>query len=476
MTVEASSTSYWRRIEERMGIMDVTGLSGEPPATMKSVRADPAVFPLQLLPETAEVAPDGRLSIGGVDVLDVAKTVGTPVFLYDEAHLRSRCREARWAFGDGVAYASKAFLCKAMASLVHQEGMMIDVASGGELHVALRSGVPPRRLVFHGSNKSLDELALAIDVGLGRIVVDSFDEIERIERLAARPAGRTIPKVLVRINPGVDVCTHSSVATGQEDSKFGLSLSTGAAAEAVSRLASPECPVDLVGLHTHIGSQVFDTVETEKSIQLIAPLLLSSGLKELCVGGGLGVAYTVNEAQAPTLIEWAMAIRRACASAGIPEGVRVTAEPGRSIAATAAITCYTVGTIKPVPLASGSRTRSYVSVDGGMSDNPRPALYGSRYEAFLPREVTARRGREVSVVGKHCESGDILVRDGHLPDDLAVGDVLATPVTGAYGYAMASNYNKLPRPPVVFARDGRFRIVTRRQTYEDLLALDLPAS
>jgi diaminopimelate decarboxylase len=456
-----------------MGIMDVTGLCGDSPAPTKSVGADPAVLPPHLLPETAEVAPDGRLSIGGVDVLDVAKTAGTPMFLYDEAHLRSRCREARWAFGDGVAYASKAFLCKAMASLVHQEGMMIDVASGGELHVALRAGVPPGRLVFHGSNKSSDELALAIDVGLGRIVVDSFDEIERIERLAGRSTVRKVPKVLIRINPGIDVHTHPSVATGQEDSKFGLSLATGAAAEAVSRLASRKCPVELVGLHTHIGSQVFDTTETEKSIQALAPLLLSSGLKELCVGGGLGVAYTGDEAQAPSLIDGALAIRRACASAGIPEGVRVTVEPGRSIAATAAITCYTIGTIKPAPVVSRGRSRFYVSVDGGMSDNPRPALYGSRYEAFLPREVTAPRGQEVSVVGKHCESGDILVRDGHLPDDMAVGDVLATPVTGAYGYAMASNYNKLPRPPVVFARDGRFRIVTRRETYEDLLSLDL---
>jgi diaminopimelate decarboxylase len=415
----------------------------------------------ELLPLTAAISADGRLSIGGVDVLDLAEQEGTPLFLYDEAHLRARCREAVGAWGEGVCYASKAFLCKAMAALAHDEGMGLDVATGGEMHVALAAGVPAGRLVLHGNNKSEDELALAIEAGVGRIVVDSFDEIDRLERLGARPR----PEVLVRITPGIEAHTHEYVMTGQDDSKFGFGLSSGAAAEAVERLSASDA-VELVGVHAHIGSQVFHVDFFVGAVEAVSAFFVPLALPELNVGGGLGVPYVAGES-APTITEWASAVRAACEHAGVPPGTRITAEPGRAVVAGAAITLYRVGTVKPLP---GLRT--YVSVDGGMSDNPRPVLYGSGYEAFLPRATAAERPLEVSVVGKHCESGDVIVRDARVPADLAVGDVLATPVTGAYGHSMASNYNKVPRPPVVFVADGRARTVVRRETCEDLIRLD----
>jgi diaminopimelate decarboxylase len=256
------------------------------------------------------------------------------------------------------------------------------------------------------------------------------------------------------------------VRTGQDDSKFGFGVASGAAAAAVTRVQRPGSSVDLVGLHAHIGSQVFALESFAKALGVLAEVFLPLGLEELCVGGGLGVAYVSGE-PTPSIREWAAVVREAAADAGIPADVRLTAEPGRAIVAAAAITCYTVGTIKDIP---GIRT--YVAVDGGMSDNPRPVLYGSGYEAFLPRHLDAPRPRRVTIVGKHCESGDIIVRDAQVPEDLAVGDIVATPVTGAYGHSMASNYNKVPRPPVVFARDGESRLVVRRETYDDLLALD----
>src|SRR5579875_3304949 len=380
-----------------------------------------------LLPDSAQIDPAGRLSIAGVDLIDLVDTYGTPLFVYDEAHLRARCREAREAFGDGVAYATKAFLCKEMARLAHEEGLCLDVSTGGELEVALAAGVPGDRLVLHGNNKSDAELARALEVGVGRIVVDSFDEIARLGRLTDdAPPGAPRPKVLVRVTPGVEAHTHEFVRTGQEDTKFGFSVASGAVARAVAALELPE----------------------------------------LVVGGGLGVAY-VNGERAPTIAEWAAATRVALAKVGLAPGTRVTAEPGRAIVAAAALTLYRVGSIKELP---GIRT--YVAVDGGMSDNPRPVLYGSGYEAFLPRATDAPRPRRVRVVGKHCETGDVLVGEAQLPADVAVGDVLATPVTGAYGYAMASNYNKVPRPPVLFVADGRARVVVRGETVADLLRLD----
>jgi len=414
-------------------------------------------LPRSLLPDTASVDGRGRLSVGGLDVVELAEEHGTPVFVYDEAHLRARCREAVAAFGDGVAYGSKAFLCLAMARLVHEEGMHLDVATGGELHVALAAGVPPERIVHHGNNKSVDELRRASQLGI-RVVADSFSELDRLEALADRT------RVLVRVTPGVEAHTHEYVRTGQVDSKFGFGLESGDAAAAVERvLASPA--LELAGIHAHIGSQIFLLRSFEKAVEALAGFVKPLDVEELCLGGGLGVPYVEGE-EAPSITEWAAVLRRAVADAGIT--ARVTAEPGRAIAAAAGLTLYRVGTIKDIP-----GVRSYVSVDGGMSDNPRPVLYGSGYEAFLPRATTAERPWTSTVVGKHCESGDVVVRDAWLPADLAEGDVLCTPVTGAYGHSMASNYNKVPRPPVVFVAGGRARVVVRRETYDDLLRLDL---
>ncbi len=422
----------------------------------------PGPLPHSLLSRTASVASDGRLSIGGCDVLDLVEEHGTPVFLYDEEHLRQRCREAVAAFGDGVAYASKAFLCKAMAALAFEEGMCIDVSTGGELHVALAGGVPGERLVLHGNNKTTAELTAAAEAGVGRVIVDSFDEIDRLEGLAM--AGDAV-SVLIRVTPGVEAHTHEYVMTGQEDSKFGFSIASGAAAEAVTRIR--RLPgIDLVGVHAHIGSQIFLLDSFSKEVEVLARFFGPLGLPELCIGGGLGVPYVEGE-KAPTIMEWAANVREACRQYGIPDDTRITAEPGRSIVAAAAMTVYRVGTIKDLP---GIRT--YVAVDGGMSDNPRPVLYGSGYEAFLPRAVDASRPRIVTIVGKHCESGDVIVRDACVPDDLEVGDLLATPVTGAYGHSMASNYNKVPRPPVIFVRNGQARVVVRRENNDDLLRLD----
>ncbi len=431
-----------------------------------------------LLPITASIGDQGDLEVGGCSLLGLAEEFGTPLFVYDEAHLRARCRDAVEAWGDGVAYATKAFLCVAMARLAHEEGMWLDVSTGGELHVALTAGVPAERLVLHGNNKSDEELAAALAVGVGRIVIDSFDEIDRLERLVPEvpidedPRGdapsRSRPQVLARITPGVEVHTHEFVRTGQDDSKFGFGLASGAAAVAVDRLArlDDEGTVEFVGIHAHLGSQVFALAPFVQAIEVLAEFFAPLDLPELVVGGGLGVPY-VNGEEAPPMAQWAASVRQACRKAGISDAVRVTAEPGRSIVAAAGITLYRVGTVKDVP---GFRT--YVSVDGGMSDNPRPVLYGSGYEAFLPREADAARPRAVRVVGKHCETGDVVVADGFVPRDLAVGDVLATPVTGAYGHSMASNYNKVPRPAVVFVAGGEARVVVRRETFDDLVRLD----
>ncbi len=420
-----------------------------------------SAIPPGLLPDSATVDAGG-LHLGGCDVAALAEEHGTPLFVYDEDQLRRRCREAVAAFGPGVAYATKAFLCRAMARLAHEEGMDLDVSTGGELHVALAAGVHGEHLVLHGNNKSEGELVRAREVGVGRTVVDSFDELDRLEHLHALD-GR-IPQVLLRVTPGVEAHTHEFVRTGQDDSKFGFTLSTGLAGEAVER-ARRSPAVELVGIHAHIGSQVFLADSFARAVQVLAPWFNRLDLPELSIGGGIGVAYVEGES-APSITEWGAAVHQACADAGVR--ARVTAEPGRAIVAAAAITVYRVGTIKELP---GLRT--YLSVDGGMSDNPRPVLYGSGYETFLVRAPGADRDRAVTVVGKHCESGDLLVRQGRVPADTAVGDLLATPVTGAYGHSMGSNYNKVPRPAVVFASGGRARVVVRRETLDDLLATDV---
>ena len=421
-----------------------------------------SALPWHLLPDHAAVSGDGHLTIAGCDVLDLAAEFGTPLFVYDEEHLRARCREAVAAFGDGATYATKAFLCLAMARLAHEEGMRLDVATEGEALVALHAGVPADRLVVHGNNKSVGELELALDRRVGRVVVDGFDEMDRIEHLVA--AGRPAPAVFLRVAPGVDAHTHEYVATGQDDSKFGFTVANGDAARAVERaLASPGFEVR--GLHSHIGSQVYRVESFAEALQTVAGFAAPFGLPELSIGGGLGVAYVEGES-APTITEWAATLRTAAAGLGLDS--MLWAEPGRAIVAAAAVTLYTVGSIKDIP-----GVRTYVAVDGGMSDNPRPIIYGSGYETFLPRAVAAERPRGIRLVGKHCESGDVLVRDGAVPNDLEVGDILATPVTGAYGHSMGSNYNKMARPAVVFVRNGDARLVVRRESFDDLVRNDL---
>ncbi len=436
----------------------------------------------------------------------LAQEMGTPLFIYDEDHLRSRCREAVEAWQGGAAYATKAFLCMAMARLAWEEGMSLDVSTGGELAVALAAGVPAQSMVLHGNNKSTEELVAAVEAGVGRIVVDSFDEIARLkallsDRLAGQreadgqrptgalslgysgssvssgssgssgssassaPSGRKPLEASLRVTPGIEAHTHEFVRTGQADSKFGFGLESGQAEQAFQELRSVP-GLRLSGLHLHIGSQIFDASFFGRAVEVVAPFVASSGVEELCIGGGLGVPYVEGE-RAPSMAQWAAAVREAAKKAGLDPEVRLTAEPGRAIVARAGITVYRIGTIKQVP---GLRT--YVAVDGGMSDNPRPVLYGSGYEAFLPRAPFAARPRQVDVVGKHCESGDFIVRGGFLPDDIRVGDLVATPVSGAYGYSMASNYNKVPRPAVVFVSRGTSRTVVRRETIEDLLRLE----
>jgi diaminopimelate decarboxylase len=420
-------------------------------------------IPHALLPDNATVD-GGQLHVAGVDVLALADEFGTPLFVYDEDHIRARCREAVAAFGRGHAsYASKAFLCKAMARLAHDEGMTLDVASGGELYVARAAGVPAKHLVLHGNNKSEAELSMALDEGVGRIVVDSFDELDRLETLVPK-ASCASPKILLRLTPGIEAHTHEFVQTGQVDSKFGFGVGSGDASRAVER-AMASGAVELVGLHAHIGSQIFTTDSFVQAVEVLTPIVKPHRLPELSIGGGLGVPYVEGES-APSITEWGAAVKRALRSSDID--VQIHAEPGRSIVASAAITLYRVGTIKPI-----QGVRTYVAVDGGMSDNPRPVLYGSGYETFLPRAADADRTKAVTVVGKHCESGDLLVRNGRVPSDIRVGDILATPVTGAYGHSMGSNYNKVPRPAVVFVRGGEARLIVRRETYEDLVRCDV---
>lgn len=415
-----------------------------------------------LLPLTAEVRPEG-LAVGGVLLADLARCHGTPLFVYDEEQLRQRCREAVAAFGPGnVAYASKAFLCTAMARLAHEEGLLLDVASGGELRAALGAGVPADRIVLHGSNKDEAELRTAMSAGVRHVVVDSFDELDRIERLHAEER-LPVVRVQLRVAPGVAAGAHEAIRTGGSDSKFGFGLAGGTAERAARRAADSPAML-LEGVHAHVGSQVLDARELAAGAAAVARFAAGVPGRRLTVGGGLGVAYEAGQS-VPSFADWAARVHAAVRGAGWDGQVGV--EPGRSIAARAGLTLYRVGTIKRI-----EGVRTYVSVDGGMSDNLRPALYGSRYEAFLPRSPRADRPLRARLVGKHCESGDVIIDEAALPADLRVSDLLATPVTGAYGYAMASNYNKLPRPAVVFVRDGAARVVVRRETEEDLLRLD----
>ena len=413
-----------------------------------------------LLPDTARVLEDDTL-IGGVSLAHLARTYGTPLFVYDEATLRERCAQAAAAFDHGVAFASKSFLCGAMARLAVEEGLCIDVATGGELDLVRRSGVDPSRIIVHGNNKLPDELERALDLGVHRIVVDNFDEIERLRSLvsAQRPL-----HCLVRVTPGVEAHTHEFIRTGQEDSKFGFSVSAGDARRAIDTLRAID-HVTVHGVHAHIGSQIFDVAGFDETIKILVDFTAADDFDELCVGGGLGVAYVAGESTL-SLTEWGAAVRAAATSAGLSPEVRITAEPGRALVAQAGVTLYTVGAVKPL------RQRTYMAVDGGMSDNPRPVLYGSGYEAFDVTQPLADRPQNVRLVGRHCESGDVLIDEAWLPASTGVDSVIATPVTGAYGYSMASNYNRVARPAVVFVRDGEARVVLRRETFDDLARLE----
>lgn len=418
--------------------------------------------PAHILADNASIDADGHLTIGGIRAADLASEFGTPLFVYDEDHLRARCQEAVETFGDGVAYATKAFLCVAMAQLAHQEGMQLDVATLGELHVAQVAGVPADRCVLHGNNKSVEELRAAMELGVARIVVDSFDEMDRIDSVHAETGA--VADVLVRVTPGIEAHTHEFISTGQDDSKFGFTVSTGLTDQAIERAAGAQS-MRLHGIHAHIGSQVFAIDSLRASARVLGEIAKRFGLPELSVGGGLGVAYVSGE-EGLTISQWGKAVVEGARESGVD--AHILAEPGRSIVAAAGMTIYTVGTIKNL---EGIRT--YVAVDGGMSDNPRPVLYGSGYECFVASRAGAERELPVRVVGKHCESGDVVVRDGRVPADLAVGDLLVTPVTGAYGHALASNYNKVARPAVVFVSKGQARLVVRRETLSDLVALDM---
>ena len=428
----------------------------------------------------------GVLEVGGVSVADIAAEHGTPAYVLDEADFRSRARVFAVAFDDAfrdlcggadVYYAGKAFLCTEVARWVVDEGLSLDTCSGGELAVAMRAGVPPARLGLHGNNKSDAEIGRALDLGIGRLVVDSLAEIDRVADAAAARGVRA--PVLLRVTVGVEAHTHSYIATAHEDQKFGLSLTGGVAAQAVARILDrPE--LELRGLHSHIGSQIFDVqgfeVAARRVLGLHADVVREHGvaLPELDIGGGFGIAYTTEHDPMPAAdLAQGMAdiIGKECASLGV-DVPRISTEPGRAIAGPSTFTLYTVGTVKDVALDGGS-TRRYVAVDGGMSDNIRTALYDADYSATLAGRASASAPVLARVVGKHCESGDVVVKHEFLPDDVAAGDLLAVPGTGAYCRSMSSQYNHVPRPPVLAVRDGAVRVIVRRETEDDLLALDV---
>ncbi len=436
----------------------------------------------QLWPRTVRRSADGVVEVGGVDVRTLAETYGTPAFVLDEDDFRGRCRDFRDAFADPAApgdvyYAGKAFLSRAVVRILAAEGLSLDACSGGELALALAAGMPAARIALHGNNKSLDELNGALDVGVGRIVLDSADEIQRLTTLAIDRGVR--PDVMVRVTPGVEAHTHEYIATAHEDQKFGFSVAGGAAAHAVDRILRAGI-LNLRGLHMHIGSQIFDTggfeVATRRLVELQADIRRRRGvdLPEMDLGGGFGIAYTTQDDPLPPK-EVAEHLRtivaHECAAAGIPVP-RLSVEPGRALIGPAIFTLYEVGTVKDVDLGAG-RSRRYVAVDGGMSDNIRAALYGASYSATLASRTSSAEPVLARVVGKHCEAGDIVVKDEFLPADIAPGDLLAVPATGAYCRSMASNYNLVPRPPVVAVRAGEARVIVRRETEDDMFALDV---
>jgi diaminopimelate decarboxylase len=448
------------------------------PAWLREPADANALIPL-LWSSTAQKV-DGVLTVGGVALTDLVVEHGSPAYVLDEADFRARARAFRDAFSAyDVYYAGKAFLCTTVARWIAEEGLSLDVCSDSELTVAMKAGVDPGRIGYHGNNKSLRELERAVELGVGRIVVDSFHEIARLTDVT-RELGRTA-RVMIRVTAGVEAHTHEYIATAHEDQKFGFSITSGDALEAVRRVQGVD-GLELLGLHSHIGSQIFDSsgfeVAARRVLALHAQVSAELGvtMPEMDLGGGFGIAYTTQDdpsdpAQLAT--EMSKIVEHECRALEIPQP-RLSIEPGRAIVGPAMCTVYEVGTVKQVSLDGGA-VRTYVSVDGGMSDNIRTALYDADYSATV-----ASRGSEASailarVVGKHCEAGDIVVKDEFLPGDIAPGDLLAVPGTGAYCRSMASNYNHALRPPVIAVRDGSSTVIIRRETEADLLATDMGA-
>jgi len=416
---------------------------------------------------------DNELTIGGIKCTDLAEQYGTPLYVYDEDLIRDTCRRYMKAFtaegrNNRVAYAGKAFLTMAMCNIVKEEGLHLDVVSGGELYTAYKSGFPLEKVYYHGNNKTIEEVDMGVKLGVGRFVVDGFSEIHHINKAAEKHNRKQ--KVLLRLTPGIEAHTHDSIKTGQIDSKFGFTLLNGNLLNVVKEVMKAE-NVELAGFHCHIGSQIFETEPYKEAVDLMLSLMegiyKDTGymLKELDLGGGFGIYYT-EEDKPLKLEDFCSAILEAydrkCKEITM-EAPILTIEPGRSIVANAGITLYTVGAIKDIP-----QVRKYVSVDGGMTDNIRPALYDAKYEALLANRVEASSKEVVTIAGKCCESGDILIKDASLPL-VEAGDLLAVLSTGAYGYSMASNYNKIPRPAVVMVSKGNARLVCKRESYEDLI-------
>ncbi len=419
----------------------------------------------RVYPAGTRVNERGHLAVGGCDMVDLAAEFGTPAYIYSEDDLRARARsylEAFRARSDDfeVLYASKAAPITAIYRLFAELGLSVDVASGGELHMALRAGFDPGRIYLHGNNKTEAELGYAIKAGVGHVILDSFAEISRLDRMLDRPQD-----VLIRVTPGILPTTHSYVQTGGLDSKFGFGLEDGLAARAVAEVLGSR-NLRLVGLHAHIGSQIFELEPYAAAIEALAALVDGAWeCRILNVGGGLGIAYTADDE--PPSIEDYVGVKVRGVERIFDPVPRILIEPGRSLVGNAGVTVYEIGTVKEIP-----GVRTYLSVDGGMSDNLRPMLYGSRYEAVIANRAAAAPDTLATVAGMHCESGDILITDVLLADP-APGDLLVTPATGAYGHAMASNYNGVARPPVVFCRDGDARMVVRRETWDDLMARDV---
>lgn len=421
---------------------------------------------------------DGQIRIAGMSVKDIVDEIGTPAYVLDEQDFRSRARSFKECFeGWDVYYAGKALLTRTVVRWVNEEGLNLDVCSGGELSIALAGGMPPERIGLHGNNKSIEELSFALEAGVGRIIVDSFDEIGRIEQLCAQNGKKA--GVLVRVTTGIEAHTHEYIATAHEDQKFGFSIQGGQALVALVRCHNSPM-IDLLGIHSHIGSQIFDTPGFEVAVRRVMRLAHqfkeANGveLDELDLGGGFGIAYT--SADAPSSVEGLATgfneiVDHECRAYGLSRP-RLSIEPGRAICGPTTAALYSVGTVKVVDLEGGG-SRVYISVDGGMSDNIRPALYAAEYSAALANRVSEARPVLCRVVGKHCEGGDILVRDVFLPSDIVPGDLIAVPASGAYSRAMASNYNALTKPPLVSIDAGRMSVLLRRETLEDLMALDV---